>query len=437
MLVHPVIAESCATALEGPAAAESPDTDLAWSALREVDLLQRFVEVSDGRTDQGRDHPVAVVLVLCAAAVLGGMRSFTAIAGWVADVPVVLLELLYQRVAFDRSNRKVASFPSKTTLWRVLTGADPAAVNAAIGAWLLAQATRAATAHASTGERTGERLDGPGVAPGPQRSSLVGVAVDGKAVRGAVDADGEQTHLLAAATHGEQLVIGQVQVGVKSNEIPQFAPLIGGLAAAGVDPSNIVITADALHCQRGHATYLHEIGARFCFPVKHNQPGVFTALDALPWAQTPIGHRSVEHGHGRTVTRTIQVLPAPTDLPFPHVNQVWLIERYTHDTTGALIGAVAQLGLTSLTPTQADPAQIAALVQHHWGIESLHWLRDTVYDEDHSRARTGNGPHIMAALRNLAIGAIHLIGRRDVTEVTRWVTRRMHRAFDLLHLNCT
>jgi len=69
--------------------------------------------------------------------------------------------------------------------------------------------------------------------------------------------------------------------------------------------------------------------------------------------------------------------------------------------------------------------------------DSLHWLRDTVYREAHSRARTGNGPHIMAALRNLAIGAIHLIGRRDVTEVTRWVTRRMHRAFDLLHLNPT
>jgi predicted transposase YbfD/YdcC len=410
------------------------------SALRDADLLQRFVGVSDGREDQGRDHPVAVVLVLCAAAVLGGMRSFTAIAGWVADVPVALLDMLYRRGAGDRpGDRQIAVFPSKTTLWRVLTGADPAAVNTAIGAWLLAHAAQAAAEHAA--ERTdGDAVERPGepdTSPGVPGSSLVGVAVDGKAVRGAVGTDGAQTHLLAAATHGEQLVLGQVQVGVKSNEIPQFTPLISGLAAAGVDLSHVVITADALHCQRGHATYLHNLGAQFCFPVKHNQPGVYTALDALPWAQTPIGHRSVEHSHGRTVTRTIQVLPAPKDLPFPHVNQVWLIERYTHDTTGALIGAVAQLGLTSLTPAQADPAQIAEFVQHHWGIESLHWLRDVVYREDHSRARTGNGPHIMAALRNLAIGAIHLGGRRDITETTRWATRRMHRAFDLLHLNRT
>jgi len=55
-----------------------------------ADLLERFRSVSDGRSDQGRAHPVAVVLALCAAAVVAGMRSFTAIAGWVADVPAEL-----------------------------------------------------------------------------------------------------------------------------------------------------------------------------------------------------------------------------------------------------------------------------------------------------------------------------------------------------------
>lgn len=68
---------------------------LAMAAVEGRDLLRRFADVSDGRSDQGRDHPVAVVLTLCAAAVLAGMRSFTAIAGWVADVPVDLLTRLY------------------------------------------------------------------------------------------------------------------------------------------------------------------------------------------------------------------------------------------------------------------------------------------------------------------------------------------------------
>jgi hypothetical protein len=133
--------------------------------------------------------------------------------------------------------------PSKTTLWRVLTGADPAAVDAAVGAWLAEQAAAQAG--------------------GPDGGGLVAVAVDGKTVRGAVDAAGNQTHLLAAATHGQQLVLGQVEVGAKTNEIPMFAPLLDRRAAIGVDQVRLVITADALHCQRAHADYLHERGANF------------------------------------------------------------------------------------------------------------------------------------------------------------------------------
>ncbi|MGH3829187.1 MAG: hypothetical protein ACRDRS_01835 [Pseudonocardiaceae bacterium] len=66
--------------------------------------------------------------------------------------------------------------------------------------------------------------------------------------------------------------------------------------------------------------------------------------------------------------------------------------------------------------------------------DSLHWLRDTVYREDHSTARTGSGPRVMAALRNLAVGAIHLLGRRDITETTRWATRVMDRPFKILQV---
>ncbi len=298
--------------------------------------------------------------------------------------------------------------------------ADAAAVDAAIGAWLHAQA--AARDRADPGNAAGQGAD---------ETTLVAIAVDGKTVRGAINADGAQIHLLAAATHGEQLVLGQVEVGVKSNEIPQFAPLISGLAAAGVDLSQAVFTADALHTQRAHAEYLHSIGAQFVLTAKHNQPRLFAALDALAWADNPIAHREVQHGHARVTTRTIQVLPAPADLPFPHVNQVWLIERYVCDHAGTLVSCVAALGVTSLTAQRADPPRIAALVREHWGIESLHRLRDTVYREDNSTARTGSGPRVMAALRNFAIGAIHLLGRRDITETTRWATRVMDRPFKI------
>src|SRR3954447_16966888 len=263
---------------------------------------------------------------------------------------------------------------------------------------------------------------------GPRRSNASGLP------DGATDTDGNQTHLLAAATHYDALVLGQVEVGAKSNEIPQFAPLLDTLTAAGVDLARTVITADALHTQRPHADYLHERGAGFVLTCKQNQPRLFAALDALPWEHTPIAARELDRGHGRITTRTIQVLPAPADLPFPHVQQVWLIERYVTARDGPPRSAVAALGVTNLPAARATPAHLADLVRRHWGIESLHWLRDTVYREDNSTVRTRSGPRVMASLRNLAVGAIRLTGRRDITEASREAGRVMHRPFKILKL---
>ncbi len=385
------------------------------------DLVRRFAEVSDGRCEQSRVHPVAVVLALCAAAVVAGMRSFTAVAGWAADVPAELLAQLYGRHTEP---------PSKATIWRVVTGADAAAVDAVIGAWLAGQA---AARESGRGSDNASGCRGDGDRDGDM-SAPVAIAVDGKTVRGATDLEGNQVHLLAAATHKDGLVLGQVEVGAKTNEVPMFAPLLDDLADAGVDLAHTVITADALHTQRAHAEYLHQRGAGFVFTAKGNQPGLFTALDNLPWSQAPIADRDVERRHGRITTRTIQVLPAPADLPFPHVNQVWLIERYVCDLAGTPQAAVAALGVTNLDIDRAGPAQLASLVRGHWGIESLHWLRDTVYREDHSSAHTRSGPRVMAALRNLAIGALRLTGRHDITEATRWATRAMNRPFTILKM---
>jgi hypothetical protein len=160
-------------------------------------------------------------------------------------------------------------------------------------------------------------------------------------------------------------------------------------------------------------------------PSNRTTPTLFAALDALAWAEVPIAARDIDTGHGRVTTRTIQVLPAPTDLPFPHVNQVWLVERYTTDLAGTPLSAVAALGVTNLPAQPGTPQRLATLIRQHGGIESLHWLRDTLYREDNSTIHTRSGPRVMAALRNLAIGAIRLTGRRDITEATRSAGRNM------------
>jgi DDE family transposase len=220
LLLHPCIVESGFAALGAATSDPAAARDLPAAAVMCPDLLQRFAEVSDGRSEQGRVHPVAVVLALCAAAVVAGMTSFTAIASWATDVPSELLAQLYGRCCEP---------PSKATIWRVVTGADAAAVDAVIGAWLAAQAAARE--------------------PDSDAPELVAIMVDGKSVRGALDNQGNQVHLLAAATHDDSLVLGQVEVGAKSNEIPMFAPLLDSLTGAGVDLTRTVITAEAL-CRR-------------------------------------------------------------------------------------------------------------------------------------------------------------------------------------------
>jgi len=380
------------------------------------DLLERFRLVGDGRSDIGRAHPVAVVLALAAAAVVGGMRSFTAIAGWVADTPPGLLRQLYARCG------QVSAVPSKATIWRVLTGADPAVLDAAVGGWLA--------------QRAGLDPPIPAQPPGSPDEDDGGdvpravLAVDGKRVRGAMDGDGNAPHLLAAATHGHALVLAQVDVHYKTNEIPMFAPLLDS-----IDITGMLITADCLHTQRAHACYLHSRDADFVFCVKDNQPGLFDALNALAWTDVPVTHTATDRGHGRIETRTLQVTPAPPDLPFPHVNQVFLVERAVTDLAGDPLSNVAILGVTSLTARRGDPALIAHAVRGQWSIEALHWIRDTTYREDDSRVRTKSGPRTMATLRNLAIGALRVSGRTDIAEATRWATRDMQRPFAILQLS--
>jgi predicted transposase YbfD/YdcC len=376
------------------------------------DLLELFGLVTDGRPGQGRDHPVAAVLALAAAAVVAGMKGYSAIAGWVKDVPPPVLADLYMR-----AGASPARPPSKATIWRVVTDADAEVFDAMVGRWLTSRQAAGQQEGAGDGDWAG----------------LVPVRLDGKTIRGAKDGEGSQRHLLAALAGPaarSAVIAAQAEVGAKTNEVPMATEVLGQ-----VDLNGKIVTADALHTVKATAEFICGHGGEFVLPVKENRQALFDALDALPWDQVPVAHTQTDRGHGRVTTRTIQVMPAPEDLPFPHVSQVWLIERYVSGLAGEPLSAVAALGVASPGPDKASPADLADYVRGHWAIESLHWLRDTLYREDNSQVRTRSGPRIMAALRNLAIGALHLAGRADVTEATRWASRSMDRPFTILGLS--
>jgi predicted transposase YbfD/YdcC len=354
---------------------------------------------------------VAAVLALAAAAVVAGMRGYTAIAGWVKDVPPPVLADLYMR-----AGASPARPPSKATIWRVVTDADAEVFDATVGRWLRSRQAAA-------------QGDGAG---GGDPAGLVPVRRDGKTIRGAKDAEGNQRHLLAVlagAAAQPPVIAAQAEVGAKTNEVPMVTQVLGQ-----IDLNGTIVTAGALHTVKATAEFIREHGGEFVLPVKENRQALFDALDALPWDQVPVAHAETDRGHGRATTRTIQVMPAPEDLPFPHVSQVLLIERYVKDLAGHPLSAVAALGVASIGPDKASPADLARYVRGQGAIESWHWLRDTLYREDQSQVRARSGPRIMAAMRNLAIGALRLAGRHDTTEATRWAGRRMERPFIILGL---
>ena len=220
--------------------------------------------------------------------------------------------------------------------------------------------------------------------------ALMQVRLDGKAIRGAKDADGNQVRLLAALVGPDaasSVVAGQAEVGKKTNEVPMATVVLGQ-----IDLDDKIVTADALHTVKATARHIHEHGGEFVLPVKENRRALFDALDALPWGQVPIACTATDKGHGRITTRTIQVLPAPEDLPFPHVSQVFLIERHVTDLRGQPVSAVAALGVASPAPDQASPADLAGYVREQWSIESLHWLRDTFTKRTNPRSEPGMAP---------------------------------------------
>ncbi|MGH3974353.1 MAG: ISAs1 family transposase, partial [Pseudonocardiaceae bacterium] len=255
------------------------------------------------------------------------------------------------------------------------------------------------------------------------------LTVDGKTLRGAKAGDGRAVHVLAAMLAGTRTVVAQREIPHKTNEITEFAPLLDGL-----DLTGMLVSADALHTQRSHARFLIEDKhADYLLTVKDNQPGLFAQLNALPWAEVPVAHTEHDRGHGRTERRTIQVLPAPDTINFPHAAQAFLAERYVADLDGNPTSAVAVLGLTSRPAARADPHQIATALRGHWAIENgLHYVRDVTFAEDASRVRTDSGPRIMASLRNLAIAVLRKAGHTNIAQGLRWASYDFNHPLTLL-----
>src|SRR5919202_3109058 len=350
-------------------------------------MTDAVADVPDPRKRRGQRHPWGLILTLISAALVCGQRTGRAIGQWVTEHTTELQQEL---------GLPAQPLPSTATLRRALRSLDVTALEAR-----LTQFTQ----------------DLPAPPSPPTNRHYQGQAVDGKAVRGA-QAQGAKVHLVSLVQHGTGLVRKQVRVREKSNEITAVTLLLQDLDLHGT-----VTTMDALLTQRTLAQHILDQHGHYLMVVKENQPALHAAI-ALVFQMPPppdaadhyAQHTTVDKGHGRLETRTLERTCALNGVvDWPGVGQVL---RRTCQRIRLKTGEVSEkvsYGITSLGWQEASAAQVEALWHGHWGIENwVHYVRDVTWGEDASQIHVGQAPQALAALRN---GLLTLLRSRGVTNI--------------------
>jgi len=366
-------------------------------------LISRLRDgLPDHRSARGVRHPIESVVAVATASVLAGASSFEAISQFATQLPQDVLAKLGCKW---NERRQAYVPPSPDTIGRCLTGLDADRLDQIVGPWLADHGITAPKKRTKTGNDI-EVTD-----------PLVGIAVDGKWLRGSGCREPDQVKLFSGMLHSVGTVVGQTQIGDDGStcELNSMRPLLARLG----DLDGKVITADALHCQRDHAeAIVTDHHGHYLLGVKNNQPGLLAALEAIDKEEFSAEHMTENRGHGRIETRYAAVAPVPTGL-FPHAKQVVRITRDRADLSNEGTITVAWY-ITSLPPEKAGAKELGDLARGHWGIENrLPWVRDVVYREDASTVRTGNAPRVMATLRNTAISLLRINGATNIAAALR------------------
>jgi len=266
------------------------------------------------------------------------------------------------------------------------------------------------------------------------------VSIDGKTVRGTIPYGAcRGLHLLAIYIPDQGLVLAQAEVDKKENEIVVAPRILSQVLLAGM-----IVIADAMHTQRAFSEQIVSAGANYVFTVKDNQSRTKWAVQKLfvhevcnvqKGASVSADMRmatTTNKRHGRLEQRTLMCSTQLNGyLDWPHIAQVFRIERVVHHAHGKGKTKEIVYGLTSLKPEEAGPEKLLALFRTYWNIENgLHYRRDVTFHEDSTRLTVGDAAHNMAILNNLAIGLCLQNGYQNVARA-----RRLFQAQPLAALN--
>jgi len=327
-----------------------------------------FAELDDPRTGNAQRHDLDEIVMIALLAILCGAETCVDMALFGRSKEPLLRRFL----------ELPGGIPSHDTFSRVFRLLDPAAFETCFVRYVAVLS---------------ERVQGV-------------VAVDGKSARRSFDRQKGRAplHLVSAWACEQRLVLGQLRVEDKSNEIPALPELLALLALDGC-----IVTADAMHCQDKTATAILARGGDYVLALKANQPALHADVRLLlddPEAPPDDVAATTDGDHGRIETRRGAIVH----------DVAWLAESHGFPGLAAIGSVTARREAAGNTTTATryyllskplSAAHFLEVVRAHWQIENrLHWVLDVVMDEDQGRARKDHAPENLARLRRFALNVL-------------------------------
>lgn len=370
---------------------EANNTDAVVFNIR--DLENRFQRLTDTRDARGKIYPLSMILTLIVLAKLAGEDKPSGITEWIrlrCDSFVKLFQCKHQRMPCLNIIRGVL---------REIVSLDE--LEKLLGHYL----------HETYGGGD---------------SKLI--SIDGKTMRGTIPKGSTQgVHLLAAYLPAEGVVIKQVEVDTKENEIKAAPQLLEGIAV-----KNKVVCGDAMHTQRQFSVDILAKGGDYMWFVKENQPTLLADVEqffkpAQHYAGWPLPHlprtvaETTDKGHGRLEKRTLTLMVDEKEfLDWPCVRQVFKLERYVQQLKTGKESTDVIFGISSCAPEKASAEQMLQWARQYWGIENgLHYRRDVTLHEDATKTSQPPLAKTISAINNFVVGLSQKLGYSNLASARR------------------